>query len=78
MQTDSLEKALEARARRVAKKVGLIATKSRQGYHCDNHLLFRLIDSSTNTVVEGEKYDWSAEMVIELCEELLQEQRQPA
>ncbi len=59
---------LDARARRVAKKVDLIARKSawRKG-SCDNLGDFMVVDPSTNFSVAGFRYDMTAEEVITFC-----------
>ena len=64
------EKAMDARARRAAKRVGLFATKSRwHGFSLDNHGHFMLVDPSSNSVVGGQRFDMTAEEVIESCRE---------
>jgi hypothetical protein len=60
--------ALEARARRAAKRVGLIARKSRWRIGTvDNLGEFAVIDPFSNAFVYGLRYDASAEDVIEYC-----------
>jgi hypothetical protein len=62
------ERALEARARRAAKRAGLIVRKSRwRAGSVDNFGGFMLIDPYTNCVVEGSRFDLSAEWVIDYC-----------
>ncbi|WP_301102500.1 hypothetical protein [Propionivibrio sp.] len=62
------EKALEQRARRKAKRVGLVAQKSRRGIgRIDNCGGFRLVDPRLNTIEAGYRFDLSAEEVIEYC-----------
>jgi hypothetical protein len=62
------EKALEARARRAAKRAGLMARKSRWRYDSiDNYGGFQLIDPERNFVVLGTRYELSAEDVIGYC-----------
>jgi hypothetical protein len=64
------EAALESRARRAAKHAGLIARKSRWRLgSVDNFGQFRLVDRYGNYVVAGERFDLSAEEVIEYCRE---------
>ena len=47
---------------------GLIARKSRwRRDTVDNHGEFMLVDAHTNNVVAGERFDMSAEEVIEYC-----------
>jgi len=60
----------EARARRAAKRVGLLARKSRQGVGTiDNLGGFRLIDPDGNFIVAGERFDLDPDEIIELCQE---------
>ena len=62
---------LEARARRIAAKTGLRATKSR--WHrgtIDNYGGFMLVDAYTNIVLSGDRYDLSPADVIEISMEL--------
>lgn len=62
------DKALDARARRAAKRVGLYAKKSRARVGtADNFGGFMLVDGFTNTGVIGERFDLSAEDVIAYC-----------
>jgi hypothetical protein len=62
--------AADSRSRRAAKRVGLVAKKSR--WHAGNPSYnqggFRLIDPDSDSVVEGETYDLSAQDVIEYCQ----------
>ena len=60
--------ALEARARRVARRNGLVARKSRWGRGTiDNKGGFMLLDAIHNKIVLGERFDLSAEDVISYC-----------
>jgi hypothetical protein len=60
--------ALESRARREAKRVELIATKSRcRKNTIDNHGGFQLVDPCRHAVVKGSRYNLSANDVIEFC-----------
>ena len=62
----------EAAARRAAKRVGLQARKSRsRTISVDNRGAFMLIDPMHNAVVAGERFDMSAQDVIERCESLM-------
>jgi hypothetical protein len=62
------EAALEQRARRAARRVGLLARKSRWRLgSVDNFGEFMLLDPQTNFVVEGARFDLSAEEVIDYC-----------
>jgi hypothetical protein len=63
-----IEAAMEARARRAARRVGLIARKSRWRHgSLDNFGGFMLIHGSYNYVVFGERFDLTAEDVISFC-----------
>jgi hypothetical protein len=58
----------EARARRAARCIGLMACKSRcRFHHLDNYGGFMLVDPYRNAVVAGERFELSAEDVIALC-----------
>lgn len=59
----------ERRARRAAKRVGLLARKSRGALSIDNRDGFMLIEPLHNRVISGERFDLSSEEVIELCSE---------
>jgi hypothetical protein len=61
------ERALDARARRAARSAGLMACKSRQDYSWDNQGGFMLVDPYTNSVVEGVRFELTAQHVIEHC-----------
>lgn len=64
------EKSLDQRARRAAKRVGLSATKSR--WRCDsidNHGGFMLVDPYRNAVVDGARFDLTAQDVLDRCRE---------
>ena len=62
------ESALEQRARRAARRKGLIARKSRwRANSVDNLGGFMLVDPMTNFVVDGSRFDLSAEYVIDYC-----------
>jgi hypothetical protein len=62
--------ALEARARRAAKRIGLVAKKTRwRAGSVDNYGGFMLIDPGTNFVQAGVRFDMSAEEVIAYCTE---------
>jgi hypothetical protein len=62
--------ALEARARRAAQRVGLVACKSRwRAGTIDNFGEFMLIEPSRNICVAGNRWDLSAEEVIQYCNE---------
>ena len=63
------EQAMDSRVRRAARRVGLEAIKSRcRVGTIDNLGGYRLIDPWHNVCVEGERFDLSAEYVIEVCE----------
>jgi hypothetical protein len=62
------ENALEQRARRAARRAGLVARKSRWRVGSpDNVGGFMLVDPMTNFSVDGFKYDLSAEYVLDYC-----------
>ena len=64
------QKAVEARARRAAARVGLVARKSR--WHLDtpdNYGEFMLVDPAMNVPVAGWQYDLTADEVVEYCRE---------
>jgi hypothetical protein len=64
------EQALEARAQRVAKRVGLMATKSRwRRDSIDNFGGFMLVNARHDWVVAGSRFNLSAEDVLEYCGE---------
>jgi len=61
--------ALDQRARRAAKRAGLITQKSRWRVGTvDNWGGYQLIDARRNLVVDGSRFDLSAEEVITICE----------
>ncbi len=60
-----VESSLESRARRIARKNGLIARKSRaRRGSCDNLGGFMLLEPRRNAVIAGSRFDMSAEDVI--------------
>jgi hypothetical protein len=62
------ESALEGRARRAAKRTGLMVSKSRwRRGSIDNRGGFLVLDPRTNIVVCGFRFDLSAADIIELC-----------
>ena len=62
------ENALEKRARRAARRAGLVARKSRWRVGSpDNVGGFMLVDPMTNFPEDGFKYDLSAEYVLDYC-----------
>jgi len=63
------DNALEQRARRRAKREGLVAKKTRwRAGSIDNHGGFALIDPYRNFIVAGSRFDMSAEEVIAYCD----------
>ena len=67
--TDALiSSRLEARAYRAARRVGLAARKSRSAHDSGG---FMLIDPDRNWVVGGERYNWSAQDVLDSCAEAM-------
>lgn len=64
------EKSLDARVRRAARRIGLVARKSRwRAGTIDNHGGFMLIDPFTNFPVAGGRWGLSPEDVLEYCVE---------
>jgi hypothetical protein len=62
------ENALEQSARRAARRVGLVARKSRWRVDTiDNFGGFMLVDPMNNWVVNGSRFDLSAQEVIDYC-----------
>jgi hypothetical protein len=65
-----IEAAMEARARRAARRVGLIAKKSRRWVgSVFNHGGFMLVDGYYGHLVMGEWFDLTPEDVISYCED---------
>jgi len=62
-QEDISVDAIESRARRAAKRLGFIAKKSRYARSINNCGGFCLIDSGTNFVVAGARFDLTAQQV---------------
>jgi len=63
-------KSLDMKARRAARRAGLLARKSRWRINTvDNHGGYMLIDPFTNCAVDGSRWDLSAEDVIAICDE---------
>ena len=59
----------ESRARRAARKVGLVARKSRWRLHTgDNRGGFQIIDPNRNWILAGEKFDKSPDHVVRFCQ----------
>jgi len=68
MQTIDQDRASEARARRAAKRVGLLAMKSRRRRNSSDNLGgFALIEPLRNIHVLGVRFELTAEDVIEYC-----------
>ena len=60
--------ALKSRTRRTAKRVDLVATKSRRLKNTNDNLGgFQLVDPHRKAVVSGSRYDLSAQDVIDFC-----------
>jgi hypothetical protein len=69
--TAMTEHAIDSRARRAAARVGLRALKSRQRLHVpniDNHGDFMLVDVQTSFCVAGERFQLTAEDVVQFCQ----------
>jgi hypothetical protein len=60
------EFALDARARRAARRRGWSAKKSRRSFSVDNYGGFMLVDER-NCILDGERFDLSAKDVIDWC-----------
>ncbi len=68
MNTINSESAMDARARRAARRVGLVASRTRwRKGSIDNYGGFMVIDPNRNCPVLGDRWDLSAEDVIEYC-----------
>ena len=69
MMVDSISaKAMDARARRAARRVGLIARRSRWRLgSTDNYGGFMIVDPSTNIPAAGFRFDLEPEAVIDYC-----------
>ena len=67
-----IQGSLESKARRLARRCGLRATKSRRMLSIDNFGEFMLIDTTTNFVVAGARFDWTTADVIEHCQKMLE------
>jgi hypothetical protein len=66
-ENDRMEKARDAKARRAAKQVGLIARRSRRRFgSIDNQGGFMLVDER-NFCVAGQQFDMSSDEVIDYC-----------
>ena len=59
--------ALDGRVRRAALRAGFRASKARGQLHYNNRGGYMLVDSWTNTVAYGDRYDLSAAEVMEIC-----------
>jgi hypothetical protein len=62
------DRALESRARRAAKRIGLEACKSRCAFSIDNLGGFMIRDPMRNFVVAGSRFEYTAQDVIDFCE----------
>ena len=59
----------DSKARRAARRVGLVAKKSRwRKGTIDNRAGFMLLDPRANSVVAGLRFDLTAEDVVKYCE----------
>ncbi len=63
-----LDPLLVAKARKVARRVGLAVRKSRARLSLDNQGGLMLIDPNRNWIVAGSHYDWEPEDIIAYCE----------
>ncbi len=64
---------MDSRARRAAKRAGLIAQKSRQRQRIDNYGGYTLVYPYNRQVMYGVRYELSAEEVIDICSDLAEE-----
>jgi hypothetical protein len=63
------EPVTDSRARRAARRAGLVARKSRwRADSIDNHGEYMLLESTTNNVVAGPRFNMTANEVVEFCE----------
>ena len=62
------QRALDARAKRIAAKNGYRAERSDKPYSGDNYGEFMLIEAATNRIEVGHRYDMGAEQIIEFFE----------
>ena len=68
--TDGMTEFSDSQARRAAKRIGLLARKSRwRRDTVDNHGGYMLIEPYHNLVVAGCRFDLTATEVVELCNE---------
>ena len=68
--TDVVTEFSDSQARRAAKRIGLLARKSRwRRDTVDNHGGYMLIEPYHNLVVAGCRFDLTAADVVELCNE---------
>lgn len=69
MKDEKAEQArLDSKARRVAKRAGFIARKSRSAYSSWNRGGYMLVDTNTGNIIAGAYFELSAEDVIAFCE----------
>jgi hypothetical protein len=70
MNKPTTESAMDSRASRAAKKAELVAEKSAwRKDTIDNLGRFRIVDPYFDRVIEGVRYDMSAQEVIDFCEQ---------
>ena len=64
------EKAMDARARRAARRAGLIARRSRwRRDTVDNYGGFQLLDDYGNHIVAGDRFNLTPQQVIDWCQD---------
>lgn len=61
------QEASDSQARRAAEKIGLVARKSRARESLDNFGGYMLIEPRQNFVVDGSRFDMSADDVVAFC-----------
>jgi hypothetical protein len=64
------EASAEAKARRAAKAIGLVASKTRWARGTIRNLGgFRIVDPDRNMIVAGENYELNADEVVTFCQQ---------
>ena len=63
------EMGLDARVRRAASKIGFRVHKSRARESLDNFGGYMLVDNHTNGVVDGARFDMTAQEVFDRCKD---------
>ena len=58
---------LDSKARSAARRVGLLVRRSRRQLSIDNRGGYMVVDPYLNMILAGEKYELTAEDVLEFC-----------